>query len=271
MTQLTDAQACACCFESQHELHAHPAMRALEREVLGCDFGGTSWTTKSQADLIPAALGLGRQSHLLEIGAGTGWPGIYMAGLTGCDVTLLDVPVNSLKNAIHRAAEEPIHSQFHAVAASGSALPFKTGSFEAIGHSDVLCCLPDKLEMLKECQRIARSGARMLFYVIAPNQGITGADLDTACEVGPPFVGIDDSYENLLEASGWDLMDKSDLTGEYVSALSRLAQGMKSVAHELTKVLGREEFERLLDLRFRQISAIENGLLVREVFITQSA
>jgi len=245
-------------------------MRAIERDVLGCDFGGTSWTTKSQAELIPEALGLGRGSHLLEIGAGTGWPGIYMAGLTGCDITLLDVPVNSLRNAMQRAAEEPINSRCHAIAASGSALPFKTGSFEAIGHSDVLCCLPDKLGMLKECRRIARRGARMLFYVIAPKRGIAGKDLEEACEVGPPFVGVDDSYENLLAASSWELLDKTDLTGEYVSALSRLTQGMKTEAQKLQTALGPEEFERQLELRFRQISAIERGLLEREVFLTQS-
>jgi hypothetical protein len=35
---------CQCYFETQHLQHNHPAMRELERDVLGCDFGGTSWT-----------------------------------------------------------------------------------------------------------------------------------------------------------------------------------------------------------------------------------
>ena len=96
MTDPLISYDCNCHFEQQHERHTHPAIRALERDVLGCDFGGTSWTTKAQADQIPVALDLDSDSHLLEIGAGTGWPGLYMASLTGCDVTLLDFSLEAL-------------------------------------------------------------------------------------------------------------------------------------------------------------------------------
>lgn len=41
-------------------------MRELEKQVLGCDFGGTSWTTRIQAEKIPAALGLRKGVSLLE-------------------------------------------------------------------------------------------------------------------------------------------------------------------------------------------------------------
>ena len=149
------AQMCCCSFELRNKQHEHPAMRALERKVLGCDFGGTSWTTRAQADEIPAALNLQAGTRLLEIGAGSGWPGLYLAAQTGCDITLLDVPFDALREAIRRAREEKIGACSQAVAASGAALPFPAGVFDAIGHSDVLCCLPEKLEMLVECRRVA--------------------------------------------------------------------------------------------------------------------
>ena len=144
---------CSCYFETQHEQHTHPLMREIEREVLGCDFGGTSWTTKNQADKIPTALALDSETKMLEIGAGSGWPGIYMAAQTDCDVTLLDIPANALKHANQRAHDEQLDSRCRSVAASGAALPFSDASFNAIGHSDVLCCLPEKLEMLKEVKK----------------------------------------------------------------------------------------------------------------------
>ena len=244
-------------------------MRALEKEVLGCDFGGTSWTTRSQADEIPAALKLNSDSHLLEIGAGTGWPGIYLAGQAGCDVTLLDVPVNSLIHARHRAVNENVGDSCDAVAASGAALPFADGAFGAIGHSDVLCCLPEKLAMLKECKRVARTGARMLFYVIAPAPGLSGADLDEACSVGPPFVGMPDDYVSLLTESGWELIEKTDLTGEYLFSLRRLIEGLEAGSTSLEKALGPAEFKRQLQHRCEQVSAIERGLLEREMYLVQ--
>lgn len=245
-------------------------MRALEKEVLGCDFGGTSWTTRSQADEIPAALNLDSDSHLLEIGAGTGWPGIYLAAKASCNVTLLDIPVSSLKHAWQRADDEHLGNRCDAVAASGAALPFTDNAFGAIGHSDVLCCLPDKLAMLKECRRVARTGARMLFYVIAPAPGLSKAHLDEACRVGPPFVDIPDDYVGLLAESGWDLVEKTDLTAEYLYALHRLIEGLETGSATLEKALGPAEFNRQLQHRREQASAIERGLLEREIYLVQA-
>jgi len=245
-------------------------MRALERSVLGCDFGGTSWTTQAQADVIPAALGLKSGTSLLEIGAGSGWPGLYMASSSGCDITLLDIPLNTLRHASQRATEENISHLSNAVAASGAALPFRDAAFDAIGHSDVLCCLPEKLEMLEECRRVVNAGAKMLFFVIAPASNLTGADLKEACEIGPPFVGTPDNYENLLKASAWKLLRKTELTTEYRNALQRLTNGLETGREELQAVMGRETFKQNLQYRKDQITAIDRGLLVREMYVAQA-
>lgn len=263
--------ATCCYFEQQHEQYTHPAMRALEKRVLGCDFGGTSWTTREQAEQIPGALGLGADSHLLEIGAGTGWPGVYLARQTGCRVTLLDLPVNSLKYALHRARDEQLPGACGAVAASAAALPFKDASFRVITHSDVLCCLPAKLAMLEECRRVVRAGARMLFYVIAPATGLTENALAEACEAGPPFVDLEGDYPSMLAASGWGVVERTGLTADYLGALRRLYDAMQSSPESLGKVFGRAEFEAQLQNRARQISAIERGLLVREMYLAETA
>lgn len=261
---------CQCYFETQHLQHNHPAMRELERDVLGCDFGGTSWTTKSQADAIPAALGLKAGVSLLEIGAGTGWPGLYLAKLTDCDVTLLDIPAGSLKLAHQRASGENIQARCRLVAASGSALPFTDGSFDAVGHSDVLCCLPDKLAMLQECRRVVNAGAPMLYYVIAPSPGLSATSLRRACEVGPPFVDTHVTYDELLNISGWLVKEKIDLTAEYQLALSRLADGLEARSDTLDDVLGHQELVDQVQHRRDQIAAIEDGLLEREMVLVEA-
>jgi SAM-dependent methyltransferase len=270
MTDPTTSYECQCHFEYQHERHTHPAIRALERDVLGCDFGGTSWTTKAQADQIPAALGLNTDSKLLEIGAGTGWPGLYMARLTGCQVTLLDIPVNALRHALQRAVDEDLADHTRAVAASGEALPFADKSFQAIGHSDVLCCLPRKLSMLKECRRVVPTGAKMMFYVIAPSRGLSSREHDEACEAGPPFVSVAADYVDMLALSGWTILQKADLTIEYLGTLRRMVNGLEKQISVLKPAFGPDEFNFQLRLRKRQIAAIENGLLEREMYLVQA-
>ena len=270
MTDPLISYDCNCHFEQQHERHTHPAIRALERDVLGCDFGGTSWTTKAQADQIPVALDLNSDSHLLEIGAGTGWPGLYMASLTGCDVTLLDIPVNALKHAQQRAIDEELAHHTRAVAASGEALPFADEVFQAIGHSDVLCCLPKKLTMLNECRRVAQTGAKMMFYVIAPGRGLSGQDLAEARQAGPPFVSVAANYVDLLALSAWTILQKTDLTDEYLRTLRRMVNGLEQQTGVLKDAFGSDEFRYQLQHRKRQIAAIENGLLEREMYLVQA-
>jgi len=67
-------------------------MQEIERQVCGCDYGGNSWTTREQADALIGLLDLGAGSDLNDLGAGTGWPGLYLAKKSVCAVTLVDLP-----------------------------------------------------------------------------------------------------------------------------------------------------------------------------------
>ena len=116
---------------------------------------------------------------------------------------------------------------------------------------------------------MARDAAMMLFYVIAPSNGLSGEDLEKACEIGPPFVDVPSDYAELLMKSGWGLLERTDLTNEYLHALRRLANGLEAKSEILEKVLGIQEFNRQLGHRRDQVAAIEDGLLEREVFLVQ--
>ena len=114
-----------------------PVIRELERRSLGADYGGNSYTTVDQARRLGELLELEPGSRLLDVGSGAGWPGLYLAGQSGCRVVLSDLPIAGLRLATTRAAAEGI--QATAVGASGTKLPFRAGAFDAVSHSDVLC------------------------------------------------------------------------------------------------------------------------------------
>lgn len=262
----------ACChhFAAEYEQNAHPAFRALERTVLGCDYGGTSWTTREQADAIASSLDLHGGMRMLEVGSGTGWPAVYLASQRSCELILSDLPLNALKQARSRAAEEALESTVQAVSASGAQLPFASASFDALGHSDVLCCLPEKLAMLEECRRVARPRARMLFYVIAPTPDLIGADRVEAIEAGPPFVETSVEYSVWLAQSGWRELQRESVSQEYLQSLRSLVAGLEADAKTFDEILEDGEFPATLERRRRQIRAIEQGLLVREMYLAEA-
>lgn len=267
---LNQSNCCSTDFGAKYALFQHPAFRSLERSVLGCDYGGTSWTTRAQADELPPLLGLGHDTRLLEIGAGSGWPAIYLTARSGCRAALLDLPLNALAQARNRARSDHPGRKTDFICASGTELPFRGSSFAALGHSDVLCCLEEKQAMLAECRRVARTGARMVFFVIAPMDGLSNESLSEALEAGPPFVGMPRPYCALLQDSGWKVADRRDLTPDYLDTLRRMVVELQAGADVFSEIMGDVEFEQELAARRRQIRAVADGLLVRERYLAMA-
>jgi ubiquinone/menaquinone biosynthesis C-methylase UbiE len=150
-------------FDSEYRQGSLPAMQAIERAVCGCAYGSTAWTTRDEAERIAAALELRPRVALLEIGAGSGWPALYLARETGCEAVLTDLPLEGLGIARERAVRDGVASRCWVACADGSHLPFGDESFDAINHSDLLCYLVEKRRLLFECLRVVRRGGRMAF------------------------------------------------------------------------------------------------------------
>ena len=192
-------------FEAIYATCEAPVMRAIERSVCGCDYGATSWTTREEADRIGALLALGSGVRLLDLGAGTGWPALYLAKTTGCDVTLTDLPATGLRIAMERALADREPGVRGAAVADGAALPFRAAAFDAISHSDVPCCLPRKREVLAACRHIIRDGGRMAFSILAVAPDLAPASYSRAVANGPDFIGTEADYPTLLRETGWSL------------------------------------------------------------------
>jgi 2-polyprenyl-3-methyl-5-hydroxy-6-metoxy-1,4-benzoquinol methylase len=114
-------------------------VQTIERAVIGGDWGANGYTTAAQADNIAEVLELGPSSLLLDVGAGRGWPGLYLAASTGCSVVLSDVPVEGLIVASARSRAEGMSARAWCVNASALDNPFRDATFDAVVHTDVLC------------------------------------------------------------------------------------------------------------------------------------
>jgi len=257
-----------CCdFAGNYDLSKLPEIKKLEQSALGCDYGGTSWTTRLQVDAIVTSLELDSESSLLDIGSGSGWPGLLLAKLSKCNATLLDIPLNALQQAADRAAKDQMTDRVQIVSGSGTLLPFAEHSFDRISHSDVLCCLPEKFEMLQEARRVSKLGARMHFSVILPAENLPAAEYENVLQTGPPFVGLDGNYPDMLRESGWKVEDCQDVTEEYKQSLQRLVDGIHENADELSELLGAEDVVSKRKHREDQIALIVSGSMRRDAYL----
>ena len=254
-------------FDAEYRLGTLPVMQAVERAVCGCAYASTAWTIRAEADAIGAALGLRPGVTLLELGAGSGWPALYLAHTSGCEVVLTDLPLDGLGIARERAAQDGVSDRCLAACADGAALPFVDERFDAINHSDVLCCLLDKRGVLAECRRVLRRRGRMAFSVLYIPPGLSPGEHARALETAPEFVESEADYPTLLAETGWALRERRDLTREFMHSCTKRLRLEAERRAELRPVMGAAEFDARQDKFRRRIPVLERGHLRRELFV----
>lgn len=153
--------------------------------MLGADYGSTGYTTKDQADLLATHLQLRPGDRLADIGTGNGWPGIYLVESAGCAVVGTDLPYAGMANARERAAFDGHDGRATYAVATGRHQPLRSRVFDAVVHTDVLCCLSPKLAVLRACRRLLRPGGRMAFTTIYVPDDLEPQSTDAAFGRGP--------------------------------------------------------------------------------------
>lgn len=127
-------------------IHAGAVAAEIERLVIGADYGADGYTTLAQADQLRHLLDLGPGDRLLELGSGSGWPGLHLATTSGCTLVMTDLPADDapppgehLRQALRRATTDGLRDRCAVVAANGRHLPFAAATFDAILSADVMC------------------------------------------------------------------------------------------------------------------------------------
>ena len=267
MPRTTKEREVAETFGLQYKLVLADVMLAMERDSCGSNYGGTSWTTKAEADLICRLLDLAPGDRLLDIGSGAGWPGLDLARTSGCDVALTDLPFSGLQIAAKRAVEDQLAGVCWTAVADGTALPFRDDSFDAISHSDVLCCLADKCAALQACRSTIRPEGRMVFSVISIAPGLSEVGLETALANGPPYIETDTTYAALLEQAGWQVADRIDITEDFVGTVRRVVDAQEKYETQLLELLGEAETATRMARMKDRLAAREAGVHLRELYV----
>lgn len=253
----------------RYALGAHPVARAFEFETLGSDFGNNGYATRAEVDWLADLLELTTGNLVLDVGAGQGWPGVYLARRTGCSVVLTDVPFEGPRQSARRARRERVSMRAWSLLASSDALPLRPASFDAVVHADVLCCLPRKAATLRATHRMLRPGGRTAFGVIFPTPGLSPADRRRAHAAGPPDVALRRPYPDLLETAGFVDIDEHDRTAEYLITARRKLAATERLANRLVELLGPDGYAEERQRRIGAVDAIEASLLRRAVFVAR--
>jgi cyclopropane fatty-acyl-phospholipid synthase-like methyltransferase len=257
-------------FSDCYRLCCSPVRLDVEVTVLGADYGSTGYTTQAQADSLGRHLRLAPGVRLADLGAGTGWPGLYLAEQTGCHVVGTDLPYDGLARARARSIVDGVAERASYVVATGRHQPFRPSAFDAAVHTDVLCCLGPKLAVLRACQRLLRSGGRLAFTTIHVTPGLDVARHRRAVRAGPWHVATRRPYADLVAQAGFCDVSEADVTEDYARTQRGWLEAHEAHADELRLLTSDQEFALGQAERRRTRAAIDEGLLRRSL-ITATA
>lgn len=238
----------------------------IEQEVFGTDYGATSWSTIDQIGTFIGEMDLSQDDRLLDIGSGSGWPALFMTEQTGCESVLSDYPLTGLLEAKKRAGEDGLNAMM--VQADGAGLPLADATFDAVCHSDVLCCLTQKAEVIGECHRVLKPGGTLVFTVLELSESFV-REGNRDHDFGPEYASVDQPYEEILTSTGFKV-EIHDWTDVFRNTVEKVVAARKSRFDRLVAELGADDASDAVSRSERNITAIDRGDLVRRFYVCRT-
>jgi SAM-dependent methyltransferase len=217
-------------YNNIYEHFGSDAEAAVRQHAFGEDIGQSSWITAGEWLRFADQTGVRNDSHVLEVGSGSGGPAVYLAAARGCCVTGIDLNEHGVRNGERLAAAKGVADRVtFRVADASRPLPFPPDSFDAVLSNDAMCHLANRREVLAEWHRVLRPGGRMLFTDAMVVTGlVTQEEFAVRSSIGWYVFAAPGENERLIGGAGFTLLSSEDVT----AAEAAIAERWHAARHE---------------------------------------
>jgi cyclopropane fatty-acyl-phospholipid synthase-like methyltransferase len=217
----------------------------VREATYGDDIGQSGWVTADELDRFAEWLGLDPGSRLLDVGCGSGGPALRLAERSGTSVVGIDRLDEGITTATRLAQERGLSERADFVQAdAASRLPFADQSFGAVISIDVMCHLPERLEILREWHRVTAPSARILFTDPTIITGLVADhELEARSSIGTYVFSAAAINEELLTEAGFSLLRCEDLTENMAAMAGRWHDARERFREQLVADEGEATFE----------------------------
>jgi ubiquinone/menaquinone biosynthesis C-methylase UbiE len=217
----------------------------VRQATYGDDVGQSGWVTADELDRFAEWLGLDRGSRLLDVGCGSGGPALRLAETSGTSVVGIDRLDEGITTATRLAQERGLSERAEFVQAdAGSRLPFADQTFGAVISIDVMCHLPERLEVLREWHRVTAPSTRILFTDPTIITGLVADhELEARSSIGSYVFSAAAKNEELLTEAGFSLLRHEDLTENMAAMAGRWHDARERFREQLVADEGEATFD----------------------------
>jgi len=203
-------------------------------------YGGTE-----AVDRLMAQAAITAQDHVLDVCAGMGGPARYIAWKTGCQVTGLDLTASRVIGAQTLTAAAHLTEQVRFVHGNALEMPFDPAQFTCIISQEAFAHIPNKRQLIGQCERALAPGGRMVFSDIMSHQALGLPDAQKLFD-GMRFSEIATlgDYQQWFADAGMQWVQSIDLSEEWTRILVDRHDMYRSLESQTVARLGRDHFDR---------------------------
>ncbi|HTC65208.1 MAG TPA: class I SAM-dependent methyltransferase [Candidatus Saccharimonadales bacterium] len=251
----------------------------LRRETYGVDLGQTSWMNGAELAEIPRLLKIGASSNVLEIGCGAGGCALHFAATIGCRVTGIDTNAHGIRAGQHSAQMQGLADRVRFIEHNGGTpLPFSDDAsgnvsaktFDAVYSNDAFCHIPNRLQLLRECRRVMKPGARLAFSdALVVNGAITNEEIAARSSIGYYIFVPRGENERLIQEAGFTFVQALDTTQQAAEISQRWRDARAKRMTALQQMEGEANFEGLQKFLSRVHTLTSSGRLARFLYVAE--
>jgi sarcosine/dimethylglycine N-methyltransferase len=192
------------------------------------------------------AIGLGRDSRVLEIGSGLGGPARYLAETVHCDVTALELQEDLHERALSLTQRCGLEPRVHHVRGDALSCPLPDDGFDAVVSWLAIHHIAQRPRLLQRLVRTIRPNGRIFIEDLvvrapfAPEQ----AHAVRHTIFGVTLTSADDYVNDLCEA-GFEEVEVTDMSGSWSAYTQGRAAAFAANRERHVRVHGEEMTARL--------------------------
>ena len=210
-------------------------------------------------------------THLLDVGSGIGGLARYCASVLGCRVTGIDLTPQFVAAATELTRLTGLADRVDFVEADAADIPFEAGTIDQGYCFYVGMNLPDRQTVLRECFRVLKPGATLLWTEVTSRAGEPHYPLPWARDAADNHVDTPEVLIGDFQGAGFEVLSVDDDTHAHLE----LARRMKAAGaappmgqHPANEVVLGADF---LERRVNYIRSLTEGALTSSVICGKKA
>jgi SAM-dependent methyltransferase len=258
-------------YNSAYGSYEADVYRRIRTATYGQDFGQTSWVTTEESRDIPGFMDLSCGSSVIEIGSGSGRYALHLVETVGCHVLGVDVNEFGVENANRLSAEAGVadRARFQTCDAS-KPLPFENAAFDAAFSNDVICHIPERLQLLRELCRVLKPKGKLLFSDgLVLGGTISHQEIAARSSIGYYIFSPPGENEHLLVEAGFSVLSATDTTANAAAISARWREARANSTDQLIAIEGESNFEGLQQFLSCVHELTSERRLLRYLYVAQ--